>query len=375
MAKDYYETLGVDKGASIDDIKKAYRRLAHKYHPDKPGGDEQKFKEVNEAYEAISDPQKRASYDQFGKAGFEQQQGYGPGFEGFNASDFGGFDFGQGGQGVEFDLGDIFDLFFGRGSAQRQTSSRGADIEQELEIDFRDAFFGKTYELDIKRKEKCPRCRGNTAEPGTKIINCSECGGKGQIEHIQRTPFGQFARVITCPKCHGEGKMAEMPCKECQGQGRVLVSKTVKVKIPPSVNTGNVLRFPDEGNAGERGAPNGDLNILIKVKPHEIFEREGDNILIEVPISFSKVALGVNLSIPTPGEEKIELKIPAGTQSGETFNLKGKGMPHFGRSGQGDLEVKIKVETPKRLSREEKELFEKLGELDKEKPGFWQKWF
>jgi len=374
MAKDYYEILGVGKDASIDDIKKAYRRLAHKYHPDKPGGDEQKFKEVNEAYEALSDPQKRASYDQFGQAGFEQQQGYGPGFEGFNASDFGGFDFSQGGQGFGFNMGDIFDLFFDRGGAQRQATSRGVDIEQELEIDFRDAFFGKDYELEIKRQEKCPRCRGNTAEPGTKIVDCTECGGKGQVERTRRIFSMQFTELDTCPKCHGEGKMAEVPCKECQGQGRTLVTKTVKVKIPPGVNTGNVLRFPDEGNAGDKGAPNGDLNILIKVKPHEIFEREGDNILINVPISFSKAALGINLNIPTPGEEKIELRIPAGTQSGETFNLKGKGMPHFGRSGQGDIEVKIKVETPKRLSKEEKELFQRLSDMEKERPSFWQRW-
>jgi len=216
MGKDYYQILGVSRQASIDEIKKAYRKLAHKYHPDKKGGVEEKFKEVNEAYEVLSDPQKRSSYDQFGKTGFEQQQGYGPfGFD--FASQFSGFDSNQG---AEFDLGDIFDLFFGRKKEKgEKPSSHGADLEKELEIDFRDAVFGKIVDTKVTKQDKCPRCQGTGAEPKTKIIDCPSCHGRGQVEHAHQTIFGQFTQISVCPHCQGKGKVAQVPCKECKGQG------------------------------------------------------------------------------------------------------------------------------------------------------------
>jgi molecular chaperone DnaJ len=371
MAKDYYQTLGINPEASIDDIKKAYRKLAHKYHPDKSDGNEQKFKEVNEAYEVLSDPQKRSSYDQFGKAGFEQQQSYGPGFG--QGQGFEGFDFGQGGQGFSFDMGDIFDMFFGREQQSRRRPQRGSDIEKELEINFSDAFFSKNFNLEIQRQEKCSHCRGNGAESGTKIVTCPQCKGKGQVEQNQQTVFGQFTSVISCPTCHGEGKIAESPCKQCNGQGIILVNKRVSVNIPPGVDNGNVLRVPGEGNVGEKGTTPGDLLLLIKVRPHKIFERKGDNIYIEIPISFINAALGTEITIPTPDGGEERLKIPAGTQPDEALTLKGRGMPLFSQAGFGDLEIKIKIKTPTRLSKEEKELLEQLAILEKEKPNFWQK--
>lgn len=273
MAKDYYEILGVSRNASIDEIKKAYRRLAHRYHPDKPGGDEQKFKEINEAYEVLSDPQKRAHYDQFGQAGFEQQQGYGP--FGFDTSAFGGFDFARD---FEFDWGDVFDLFFGRSAqSKRRGPQRGRDIKREIEIDFRDAVFGTTYRLEIERYEKCSRCRGSGAEPGSKIINCRRCQGKGEISETRQTPFGRFTRVSVCPQCQGEGKIPQDPCRECRGQGKVKVSKTIKVKIPPGVDDGQVLRIAGGGDTGERGGPAGDLLVVVKVRPSKDFQRKGDD--------------------------------------------------------------------------------------------------
>jgi len=366
MAKDYYEILGVSRDASIEEIKKAYRRLAHKYHPDKPGGDEQKFKEINEAYEVLSDPQKRASYDQFGAAGFEQQQGYGP--FGFDTSGFADFT-----KGMEFDLGDIFDLFFGR-QGPRRGPQRGRDIEKEIEIDFADAVFGKTFSLEITKKEKCSHCHGNKAEPGTKIITCEKCGGKGQVEQVTRTPFGRFTRVTTCSSCQGEGKIPEVLCSRCHGKGTEVVTKKLKVKIPKGVDTGTVLTLKGEGEPGEKGGPAGNLYLIVKVKPHKIFRRKGDDVFMTKTITFSEAALGTDLVIETPTKKQLKLKVPSGTQSGEKFRLKGQGMPRFEGYGYGDLWVKIKVKTPTRLSREEKELFQKLSCLEKKKPKFWSRW-
>jgi len=369
MSKDYYEILGVSKEASIDEIKRAYRRLAHQYHPDKPGGDEEKFKEINEAYEVLSDPQKRATYDQFGTVGFEQQQGYGP--FGFDASSFADFGFEKG---FEFDLGDIFDLFFSRQKAYKGPK-KGEDIEKEITIDFYDTIFGKDYELLINKKEKCSHCRSNKAEPGTKFVNCSECQGKGQIEKSTRTPFGSFNQIRICPKCHGEGKIPEVVCSKCRGSGLELISKKIKIRIPPGVNDGTILTLKGEGNVGEKGGRNGDLYVLIKVKPHKYFKRKGDDIYLNQPVTFSQAALGDNLIIETPHRKKIKLKIPPGVQSGTLFRIRNEGVPHFNRSGTGDLWIRIKVKTPTHLSKEERDLFYKLSELEKKKPNFWQRLF
>lgn len=377
MAKDYYNILGVAKNATQDEIKKAYRKLAHQYHPDKKGGDEAKFKEVNEAYQALGNPEKRKQYDQFGQAfgGAGQPSGFGGGFswqDYARASQGGGGPFSGGfrQQNVEFDLGDLGDIFgdlfgFGRSTGSRRVrhSARGNDIETIMTIDFQEAVFGTEKVIDLYKNVTCPHCSGNGAEPGTKIETCGTCGGNGQIEQIQRTILGAFRTVGVCPDCQGEGKKTSTKCKKCRGEGRLKESERIKVKIPAGISDGETIRLSGKGEAGLKGSGTGDLYIILRVRPNPEFKREGDNIISEVEISFSQAALGDKIPIKTL-EGEVMLKIPGGTQSGKVFKLNGKGVPHLRSRGRGDHLVTVNVITPSKLSREQKKLFEELNELE-----------
>lgn len=350
--KDYYEVLGVDKGATEAEIKKAYRRLARQYHPDVAKDDPnaaEKFKEVAEAYRVLSDADSRAKYDQFGHAAFEQ----GMGGEGFNPfGGFGGFE----------DVGDIFDMFFGRGGRERRGPEKGADLRYDLELGFVEAAFGLDTQLEIPRTETCPHCHGNKAEPGTPIVTCEVCNGRGETQQVHQTPFGRMVNVTTCPRCRGEGKFAKQPCSECRGNGVVRRRRKIRVKIPAGVDNGMRVRVAGEGEAGTRGGPTGDLYVFIRVKPHELFQRDGDDVVCEVPISFSQAALGDDIEVPTL-EGKAKLKIPEGTQTGTSFRLRGQGIPSVRGYGRGDQKVEVKVVTPTRLTVRQKELLRELGEV------------
>lgn len=354
MAKrDYYEVLGVSKDATEADIKKAYRRLARQYHPDVAKDDPsapEKFKEVTEAYKVLSDADARARYDQLGHAAFEQGMG---GEGGFNP--FGGFE----------DVGDIFDMFFGggRGGRERRGPQKGADLRYDLELDFIEAAFGTEEEIEVPRTETCPHCHGNKAEPGTPIITCETCGGKGEVQQVHQTPFGRMVNVSTCPRCRGEGKFAKQPCSECRGAGIVQRRRRIKVKIPAGVDTGMRVRAAGEGEAGTRGGPAGDLYVFVTVKPHPFFQREGDDVVCEVPVSFTQAALGDEIDVPTL-EGKAKLKVPEGTQTGTSFRLRGQGIPSVRGYGRGDQRVRIKVVTPTKLSAHQKELLKELGLAD-----------
>lgn len=357
MAKqDYYEILGVPRDASQEDIKKAYRRLAREYHPDvnKEPGAEERFKEINEAYRVLSDPDTRRQYDQFGHAAFENG--------GFGGQGFGGFgDFGDFGFGFE-DLGDIFtDMFFGRSSARRDRRPRkGADIRLDLIIEFEEAAFGVEKTVEIHRTEICPHCHGNQAEPGTPLKTCPDCGGSGQVRSIQRTPFGQIQTSRTCSRCRGEGKIFETPCKECGGGGRVNTARKIPVKIPAGVNDGQVVRVGGQGEAGSYGGPYGDLLIVISVKPHEFFTRQGNDIVCEVPITFVQAALGDEIDVPTL-EGDVKMRIPEGTQSGRVFRLRGKGVADVRGFGRGDQLVRVRVVTPTKLNNKQKQILREFA--------------
>ena len=371
--KDYYQILGIDKGASDEDIKKSFRKLAHKYHPDKEGGDEAKFKEVNEAYQILSDREKRSQYDQFGTT-FDQGAP-GGGFEGgFSGSPFGG--------GMNFediDLGDIFSNFFGgRRGARRSEPRQGEPITISLDLPFEDTVFGTEREVELYKRVKCSACKGNGAEPGTKIKTCSKCQGQGQVKQMQQTVLGAFAQVIVCPDCQGEGKIPEHPCKKCGGDGRVKEYEKVKVKIPAGINDGQAIEIEGKGEAGTKGGPSGSLLVKINVSPHKVFDRDGYNLKVDFPVSFTQAALGDEVEFDTL-DGKIELKIPAGIQSGKTIVVAGKGVPHLHGGGRGDLLVDVKVVTPSKVLKKEKELLQKLaseeGETARVKEGFFKKLF
>jgi len=374
MAKEYYNILGVAKSATQEEIKKAYRKLAHQYHPDKKGGDEAKFKEVNEAYQALGNPEKRKQYDQFGQA--FGGAGAEPG--GFSWQDFarasqgGSGPFGGGfrQQNVEFDLGDLGDIFgdlfgFGRrtGGRSARRSARGNDVQAEMNLDFKEAVFGTEKVIDLYKNVICSHCAGNGAEPGTKIETCSTCAGNGQIEQIQRTILGAFRTVGVCPDCQGEGKRASTKCKKCRGEGRLKESEKIKVEIPAGISDGETIRLSGKGEAGLKGSGAGDLYIILRVRPDPEFKREGDNIISEAEISFSQAALGDKIPIKTL-EGEVILKIPAGMQSGKVFKLNGKGVPHLRSRGRGDHLVTVNVVTPTRLARHQKRLFEELASLE-----------
>lgn len=364
MSKDYYNILGVDKNASDEEIKKAYRKLAHKYHPDKVGGDEARFKEINEAYQVLSDKEKRSQYDQFGQT-FEQAQAQGgfSGFEGFrDFSSFAeGFDFnfGQGGfSGFEDIFGDIFQRA-GFERTARRSRMRGEDIQVDIEITFAEMAHGTEKELELYKGVKCSRCGGVGAEPGTKKIECPKCRGKGQIKTIQRTILGSVTQLSMCPECQGIGMIPEKKCVKCGGDGRVREYEKIKIKIPAGIRDGQTIRLEGLGEAGEHGGEAGDLYVNVHVLPDKRFERKGDDIYSEKKISFSQAVLGDKVEVETI-DGIVKLKIPAGTQSGEVFRLKKRGLKHLNRYGYGDHYVRIQVVTPRNLTREEKEFFEKF---------------
>ncbi|OEF96941.1 molecular chaperone DnaJ [Vulcanibacillus modesticaldus] len=353
--RDYYEVLGVSKDASQDEIKKAYRKLARQYHPDvnKEPDAEAKFKEIKEAYDVLSDPAKRTRYDQFGHE--DPHAGFGGGgFGGFGDQGFG-------------DFGDIFDMFFGGGRRRRDPNAprRGADLQYSMTIEFKEAAFGKETEITIPREEECDVCHGTGAKPGTKVETCSRCKGTGQEEIIQNTPFGRIVNRRVCSVCHGKGKIIRERCTECHGSGRVKKYKKIHVKIPAGVDDGAQIRISGEGEPGVNGGPPGDLFIVLNVKPHNFFEREGDNIYCEVPITFTQAALGDEIEVPTL-DGRVKLKIPAGTQTGTNFRLKGKGVPRLRYGGRGDQHVKVIVVTPTKLTEEQKELLRQFGKLSGE---------
>ncbi len=359
MAKDYYEILGVAKDASDDDIKRAFRKLAHQHHPDKNGGDAEKFKEINSAYQVLSDKQKRAQYDQFGSS-FE---GAGPG--GPSAGGFGGFDFsnfgGAGGaQQFDFsDLGDIFGGVFGGRSRRRSGPVPGDDIEMVVNLEFMEAVQGTQKQLRVFKRMNCSHCHGNGAEPGTPIVTCTECGGTGQVTTVRQTILGAFQQVTTCPKCRGEGKSAKKPCRQCGGDGRVRDYDTFTVKIPAGIDNGQTIQLDGRGEAGEKGGPAGDLYLRIKVKAHDVFRRDGFDIFSRQPISFKQAALGDRITVAgLEGEE--EIKIPAGTQTGTVFKLRGKGIVHLHSTRRGDQLVEVVLVTPRKLTREQRKGLEIL---------------
>ncbi|MFH1175309.1 MAG: molecular chaperone DnaJ [bacterium] len=370
MAKNYYDILGVSRSASDEEIKKAYRKLAHQYHPDKQGGDEAKFKEINEAYQTLSDKAKRQQYDQFGQTfngagagGFSGQNG-GWDFSGFQrgfggGTDKGGFNF----SGFKVNLEDIFDDFFegqagGRG-AREKSRPKGEDIAVDMEITFEEMVFGVEKEIKLYKAVKCAACGGSGAEAGSSLVKCAACGGAGQKQETRKTFLGSFTQVRVCPTCKGTGKIPEKKCRKCGGDGRIKDYETIKVEIPAGIEDGQALVLRGKGGAGEMGGAQGDLYIKIRLKPHPHFKREGANIFYTLFINFSEAALGGKVDVPTV-EGEVEMKIPAGTQSGEIFRLRGRGIPS--RGSRGDQFVEIKVATPKRLSRKAKKLLEELEE-------------
>jgi molecular chaperone DnaJ len=355
--RDYYEVLGVSRDASPEEIKKAYRKLARQYHPDvnKAPDAEEKFKEVKEAYEVLSDDQKRATYDRFGHV--DPNQGFGGG--GFGGGGFGEADFGG--------FGDIFDMFFGGGSSRRNPNApkRGADLQYTLQIEFKEAVFGKETEIKIPRTESCDNCRGTGARPGTKPETCSVCRGTGQQEVVQNTAFGRIINRRVCSACGGQGQIIRERCGVCHGSGKVKKTRSIHVKIPAGVDDGSQLRVAGEGEPGTRGGPPGDLYVVIRVKSHDFFVRQGDDIYCEVPLTFTQAALGDEIEVPTL-TERVKLRIPPGTQTGTYFRLKGKGVPHLRGGGQGDQQVKVTVVTPTKLSEEQRELLREFARLSGE---------
>ncbi|MBI4138514.1 MAG: molecular chaperone DnaJ [Candidatus Wildermuthbacteria bacterium] len=361
--KDYYNILGVEKGATEEDIKKAYRRLAHKYHPDK-GGDAGKFKEVSEAYQILSDSDKRAQYDKFGRVfeGGASQQGQG--FNGFNwgwGQQGGHAHDGEDGEGAgfDFDLGDIFEDFFGGGRPEKDVK-RGRDIEMRVEIPLEAVVKGKEEHIKIKRQVSCSRCQGIGAEPGTKVKECFSCRGTGQVQQIRRTAFGSFTRVGPCPECKGEGLNPEKNCIVCKGEGRMATEETIKVQIPAGVDSNQILKVAGKGEAGRRKGRTGDLYLRIFIKEHPAFKREGDDLYVKMPILFSQAALGAQLEVPTVEGGAVGLSMPAGTSAGQVFRIQGKGIPHFSGLGRGSMFVEVVVVIPKKLTKEQKDLLERL---------------
>jgi len=355
MKRDYYETLGVAKGASQDEIKRSYRTLARKYHPDvnKEAGATEKFKEINEAYQVLSDPNKRSQYDYYGQAGGAGQSGPGGGF--------GGFDFG--GQGFEGfgEFGDLFDVFFGgQRGGRRAGPVRGDDLRYDLRLKLEDAAKGITKEIEVAHFTACATCKGSGAKPGTAPVKCSTCGGAGQVRQNQRTILGTITQVVTCPTCHGTGEIIKSPCPACHGSGLEKKKHTVKVNLPAGIDSGYRLRVAGAGNAGVKGGPPGDLYLFITIDQHPLFNRDGANLYYRQSISFLQAILGDEIKVPTLDGETA-LKIPPGTQPNTNFKLKDKGLPNLGRRDRGDLYVLVEVKIPDKLTKEQEELLRKFS--------------
>ena len=344
--RDYYEVLGVARNATDEEIRKAFRKLAFKYHPDHnhDDGAEKQFKEVNEAYEVLSDADKRAAYDRFGHGGAEGF--FGRGFDGF---DFGGF-------------GDIFDAFFGgAATATRQAPQQGADLRAEIIITFEEAALGCEKEITISRIENCSFCQGIGCKPGSQPSRCLDCNGTGQVRRVQRSVFGRFVSTTTCSQCRGEGRIITEPCSNCKGTGKEKRQRNILVKIPPGVNDGSQVCLSGEGQAGVRGGSAGDLYVTLSVKHHELFTRDGDDIHYELPLNLAQAALGAEVEVPTlDGETK--LQVPAGSQTGTVFRLKGQGVPHFNKSGRGDQLVTLFVVIPDKLTKKQRQLLQELAD-------------
>ncbi|HIU42953.1 MAG TPA: molecular chaperone DnaJ [Candidatus Ventrousia excrementavium] len=373
--RDLYEVLEISKGASDDEIKKAYRKLAKKYHPDLNPGDkeaEQKMKEVNAAYEILSDKEKKARYDQFGFAGIDPNYAPGGGAGGYGG--YGGFE--------DFDLGNIFDSFFGgafSGQSTRRSTGpqRGENIRVNLTLSFEEAVFGCEKSVSVTRSEKCSDCGGTGAQAGTSAETCPVCHGTGQVKTTQRTPFGVFSSASPCSNCHGTGKVIKNPCHTCGGTGRVRKTRTIRVKVPAGIDEGQTISLRGEGHGGLNGGPSGDLYVTVSVRPHKLFKRNGQDILLEMPISFVQAALGATLTVPTI-DGKVQYELPEGTQTGTVFRLKGSGVPNPSGRGRGDQYVKVNIEIPRNLSSEQKEILRNfdsaVGESQyQEQKGFFAK--
>jgi molecular chaperone DnaJ len=347
--RDYYDVLGVGRGASADELKKAFRRLAMEYHPDRnqQAGAEERFKEVNEAYEVLSDPEKRQLYDRFGHAAT------GAGAEGF-ARGFDGFGFGG--------LGDIFDAFFGgaQGRAHRGPT-RGADVRRTVTLSFEEAVFGTERKVDVMTAEICAACNGLRAEPGSEPERCPQCNGSGEVRRSQQSIFGQFVNVAICDRCRGDGRIVTNPCKACRGTGREKRKRTLSVKVPAGVDHGSQMRLSGEGELGGQGGPRGNLYLQLNVKPHDVFRRDQDDLLVDLELHFAQVALGDEVEVPTIDGEPHTVRIPAGTQTGEVFVVRGKGVPHLRGGGRGDMIVTASVLTPRNLTKEQKDLLKQLS--------------
>lgn len=360
--RDYYEVLGLQKGASQDEVKKAFRKMAIKYHPDKNPGDkeaEEHFKEVNEAYSILGDPEKKSKYDKFGFAGVDPNAGFGGG-----GSGFGGFGGAQGFEGFD----DIFDMFggmFGGGgrggySKQRRNGPmKGSDLQQSITITFEEAVFGAKKDIKLTKFVECDRCHGTGAEPGTTKKTCPDCGGSGEVHMNQKTPFGTFQSVSPCQRCNGTGKIIEKPCTKCSGNGRLRKSLTISVSIPAGVDNDSVITLRGQGEPGVNGGPAGDLYIVLSVKPHKMFKRRGQDLQLEIPITFDQAALGDEIIVPTL-KEKLKYKIPAGTQPGTVFRLKGKGVASPRSSKMGDLYVRVILEVPTKLNAKQKKAVQNM---------------
>ena len=383
--RDYYEVLGVEKTASEEELKKAYRKLAKKYHPDANPDNkaeaEAKFKEVNEAYENLSDPQKRKMYDQFGfnDPNFGGQGPFGGGYYSYSGSGFDGFD----GFSDFGDLGDIFSSFFGGGartSSYRKNNGprKGADLNVNIEITFEEAFLGVEKNISITRNETCTVCHGNGAKPGTTITKCNICNGTGQVRQVQNTILGQIQTTKTCTNCHGTGEVIKEPCENCRGKGTVRKQPKIKVKIPAGIDDNQTVVLRGEGDPGEKGGSNGDLYITVRVKKHGIYTRKGLNIFCEIPITITQASLGAEIEIPMVDGSKVTYKIQEATQTGEKFTIKNKGFKSLNSSVVGDFIFTVNVQTPKKLTSEQRDLLEKLAKTMNEQPpvkkkGFWDK--
>ena len=347
--RDYYDVLGVSKTDNDEEIRRAFRKMAMQYHPDrnKEAGAEEKFKEINEAYQVLSDSKKRAQYDSFGRAGVGANGGFDRPFDGFDV--FGGF-------------GDIFDSFFGDASGRRtREAQRGGDINQRVSLSFEESIFGAERQVNVTRLEKCQRCSGAGNEPGTAINKCPTCRGSGQVRRAQRSIFGQFAQITTCTTCRGAGKVIEKSCNICRGAGQERRERKISVKIPAGVDDGMQVRLTGEGDIGSGGGPAGNLYVHLTVKEHQIFQRDGNDLVYFLPLNVAEAALGVEKYVPTLDGEDEKLKVPQGTQPGAEFRIKGKGVPHLNLNRRGDLRILVDLKVPSRLNAEQRALLEQLA--------------